>query len=190
MTLCFRVNFAHIYYLIFSQNQKILFFYHIDDYQEDYLFCWFYRILLFNLQINFQIIFFFFLFIFIIFLFLFFLFTFIIFLFLFFLFCFAFFFFQFFSSFSSSFSSRRSSESRSSLFIARCLIFRKIKIFFFFFFLFFFFQCLELLGQSTTFMTCLRTSIFAEMYETKACEISKVIWFCLNLTRISAVERA
>ena len=77
------------------------------------------------------------------------------------------FFFQFFSSFSFSFSLRRSSESRFSLLLARCLIFRKIKIFFFFFFLFFFFffffQCLELLRQSTTSMTCLRTSIFAKM---------------------------
>ena len=46
----------------FFAESKILFFYYIDDYQKDYLFCWFYRIILFN----FQIIFFFFLFIFII----------------------------------------------------------------------------------------------------------------------------
>ena len=101
--------------------------------------------------------------------------------------------------FFSSFSFRRSLESRFSSSFRDLFDLRKIKIFFFFFFFlflffffffFFFFRCLEILNQSTTLITCSKTQIFAIMLKTKVCEISKVIWFRLNLIRIFAVERA
>ena len=136
----------------FFAKSQILFLYHIDDHQENYLFfCWFYFIQSLNhffiLFVHFHHIFFFscsvFLF--------------------FFLSIFLFFFLLF-----SVFVDRLSLVFRRLFVIS--LIFEKSKssfflffsflVFFSFFFLFFF-RCLEILNQSTTFTTCLRTQTFA-----------------------------
>ena len=165
----------------FFAKSKILFLYYIDDYQKDYLFSNSFIQLsnqssnhFFFLFIHFYHLFFFFLF------------------------CFSFLFFQFFFSFfSSSFNSRRSFESRFSSFFVICSIFKKSEKFFSFsssysfsFFSSFFSECFASLNQLKTFIMCSRTQTFAITYKTKVCEFSKIIWFRLNLIRISAVERA
>ena len=123
---------SHI--LNFFAKLKILFFYYINDHQENYLFFEFFYS---TFKLIFKLSFFFFLFIYIIFFY-----SFLLILFIFFIFFEFFSFFSFFSNFSLLFSSffnfRRSFKCRFSSSFVICSIFKRLKKFFFFLFLIFF----------------------------------------------------
>ena len=162
----------------FFAKSKILFFYHIDDHQEDYLFFvdfieFFYSIFKsifksfsfsFNSFSSFSFSFFLVL---------------------------LFFFFFFFSF-------RRSFEFCSSSFFVICSIFERSRSLFLFFlsfivlfllFLFFLSMFRNIKSVDDVYDVFKNTDI-RDNVKNENCDISKMIWFCLDLIRLSVVERA
>ena len=167
----------HIF--IFFAESKILFLYHIDDHQENDFFS---LILLNSFILQFSNHFLFLVHFYHILLF-------------FFLFYFSFLFLSvlFFFFFSSFFNSHRSFKSRLSSFFVICSIFKRSKnslLSFFLILLSFLLSMSRAIESANDVYDVFKNTDIRDNVRNESCEISKMIWSRLNLTRISAIERA